>query len=377
MFAQVHLKSCPSYDLDTVRTAVRDILARCEKTQPLLRSGATVLLKPNVVNPQPPDKPICTHPSVVRAVAEVVREAGCEVIVADQPCYAMTRTAEYALGVPGYVEALRDLPAEMRLLNAGGYDRVAVQQPFHLHEVVVSRLVRQVDVVISLGKCKTHLQTLYTGAVKNMFGAMAPKERLVAHAVGPGRALGRAVVDIYSACVPHLALTDAVIGMEGPGPTAGAAHHVGLLAGSLDAVAVDAVIADIIGFRPGEVSPTQYAAQRGLGCGDLARIQVTGDDPADFRTRFVRPPRLHSRMPGVLNRVGRHLVFCRPVVAGEECVGCGGCLQVCPGDAIKITKRAFIERQACLECYCCIEACPHHAIKVSRSWLSKLVSPAV
>ena len=377
MFAQVHLKACPSYDLGTVRAAVRDILARCEGIQPLLRPGATVLLKPNVVNPQPPDRPICTHPSVVRAVAEVVREAGCEIIVADQPCYAMTRTAEYAFGVPGYVEALRDLPADLRLLNAGGYEHVPVERPFHLQEVVVSRLVLQVDVVISLWKCKTHLQTLYTGAVKNMFGALAPKARLGAHAVGPGRAMGRAVVDIYSTCVQHLALMDAVIGMEGPGPTAGAAHHVGLLAGSLDAVAVDAVVANVVWFAPGEVAPTQYAAERGLGCGDLANIQVTGDDLADFRTRFVRPPALHARMPGVLNRVGRHFVYCRPIVAPDQCVGCGGCKQVCPGDAIKITKRALIDRRACLDCYCCIEACPHHAIKVSRSWLSKVLSPAV
>ena len=377
MFAQVHLEACPSYDLDTVRAAVRAILAQCEATRPVLQRGATVLLKPNVVNPQPPDKPICTHPVVVRAVAEVVHEAGCHIIVADQPCYAMTRTAEYALGVPGYVEALRDLPADLRLLNAGGYDHVPVARPFHLPEVVVSRLVRQVDVVISLGKCKTHLQTLFTGAVKNMFGALAPKERLGAHAIGPGRALGRAVVDIYSVCVPHLALVDAVIGMEGPGPTAGTAHHVGLLAGSLDAVAVDAVVADIVGFKPGAVSPTHYAAERGLGVGDLAHIQVTGADPADFRTRFVRPPALHARLPGVLNRVGSHLVYCRPIVAPDQCVGCGGCKQVCPGEAIKIAERAAIDRHACLDCYCCIEACPHHAIKVSRSWLSKVLSPAV
>ena len=336
-----------------------------------------MLLKPNVVNPQPPDMPICTHPSVVRAVAEVVREAGCQIIVADQPCYAMTRTAEYVLGMPGYVEALRDLPADLRLLNAGGYDRVPVDHPFHLPEVVVSRLVRQADVVISLGKAKTHLQTQYTGSIKNMFGALAPKDRLGAHAVGPGRALGRAVVDIFSVCVPHFALTDAVVGMEGHGPTAGTSHHVGILAGSLDAVAVDAVVADIVGFKPGEVSPTHYAAERGLGIGDLARIQITGDDPADFRTRFVRPPALHARVPGLVNRVGSHLVYCRPIVVRDRCVGCGGCKQVCPGGAITIPKRAHIDRAACLECYCCIEACPHHAIKVSRSWLSKVLSPAV
>jgi uncharacterized protein (DUF362 family)/Pyruvate/2-oxoacid:ferredoxin oxidoreductase delta subunit len=377
MLARVSFRSCPTYDPDAVRDAVRDVIDQCGGLGGLLRPGARVLLKPNVVNPQPPDSAVCTHPMVVRAVAEIAREAGCSVIVADQPCYAMTRTVEYALGVPGYIEALAGLEAEMRLLNTGGYDTVEVRDGYHLGTVAVSRLAREADVIINLGKCKTHLQCLLTGAVKNMFGLLAPKQRLVAHSAGSARALGEAVADIYSACRPHFSITDAVVGMEGHGPTAGEPRQIGFLAASTDAVALDAVVETTVGFRPGEIVTTLAADRKGLGCADLAEIAITGDDPADFRIALHRPPRMHQRLPTLLNRLGRHVIYCRPVVDTRACQACGGCKQVCPGDAVRMGRHAFIERRKCLECYCCIEACPFGAIKVSRSFASKLVSPTV
>ena len=62
-----------------------------------LKAGAEVLLKPNIINAKPAEKCVCTHPTVVRAVAEVALEAGCRVTVADEPGYAMTSDAARSL----------------------------------------------------------------------------------------------------------------------------------------------------------------------------------------------------------------------------------------------------------------------------------------
>jgi Fe-S-cluster-containing hydrogenase component 2 len=43
----------------------------------------------------------------------------------------------------------------------------------------------------------------------------------------------------------------------------------------------------------------------------------------------------------------------------EKCVGCGGCVDLCPRTAIKFIKdRASVDTQLCLECQTCVKVCP-------------------
>ena len=46
----------------------------------------------------------------------------------------------------------------------------------------------------------------------------------------------------------------------------------------------------------------------------------------------------------------------------EKCVGCGGCVDLCPRTAIRFGKdRAFIDVDLCLECKTCVQVCPMKA----------------
>lgn len=50
----------------------------------------------------------------------------------------------------------------------------------------------------------------------------------------------------------------------------------------------------------------------------------------------------------------------------EKCVGCGSCVEVCPGNLIKISagKKAVIKHvRDCWGCTSCIKECPRTAIK--------------
>lgn len=48
-----------------------------------------VLLKPNLIAPFPLDRAVTTHPTIVRAVAEMVQEAGGEVWIGDSPASSL------------------------------------------------------------------------------------------------------------------------------------------------------------------------------------------------------------------------------------------------------------------------------------------------
>lgn len=366
MPASVHLVSCQDYGQPAVRDAVWEALNAVAPTD-LIRPGSNVLLKPNVINSMPPERAVCTHPAVVRAAAEWTLERGGSVVVADQPGYALTEDVETCFRDSGLVAALSDLPVELRLMARGGYDTVAPEPHHRLSEVLFARDVLQADVVVNLAKAKTHSQTLFTGAVKNMFGAVAPKQRLAIHLLGRYWALSEAIADCYSARVPDLHLMDAVVAMEGLGPTQGRPVDTRFLAASTDGVALDAVTEDLLGFEAGAVATTIAAAGLELGEAALGAIEVTGANRAGIRRAIEQSPVVRADLMGPLIRIFGALAHACPRVRTDLCRACGACAGICPANAIIVDRVATISYERCLECFCCLEACPYDAIVVRRT----------
>lgn len=370
MAATVHLEACDTYERGPVREAVRRALQAVAPD--LITSGARVLLKPNVINSMPPERAVCTHPEVLRAVAEWVLEQGGEVTVGDQPGYALAEDVETCFRDSGLIAACADLPVTFRLLARGGYDVLTLKQYHRLREVQYAREVLQADLVINLPKAKTHSQTLYTGAVKNMFGAVAPKQRLDIHLLGRYWALSEAIADCYAARVPDLHLMDAVVGMEGLGPTQGTAVEIGFLAASRDGVALDAVTEHLLGFEAGKVATTVAAGGLGLGERALDKIPVTGASLDSVRRPIKQSPVVRADLMGPLVRILGWLVEAKPQVNRKLCRGCRACAGICPASTINMDKVAVIDHRGCVECFCCLEACPYDAITVRRSPLYQL-----
>lgn len=370
----VQARPCADYDQADVSRAVRECLEAFPATCALMRPGARVVLKPNIINPRPPETAVCTHPALVRAVAEACCEAGCRVLVADEPGYALAGSAQVLFAACGIAPACEGLPVEFELLKHRGYRAVAPPNPLRVTETLVANLALDADLLINLPKCKTHQMSLFTGAVKNMFGAIAPRERIRIHTLGTFRAVSEALADCFSACVPHMSIMDAVVGMEGKGPSHGTPREVGLILAAEDAVALDAVTQDIVGFAPHEVGTTTAAAQKGLGEGDLGHITVEGAAPAEFRTAFARPPGgIRRGFPGWVGPLVGRMFWVRPVVAPALCVRCGACAGICPGQAVTMRDHAEIDYKKCLECFCCQEVCPAGAIDTRAGPLARRI----
>lgn len=370
----MRIQACESYEAEAVASAVEG----CLEAIPLLRDklvpGARVLLKPNVINARPPETAICTHPAVVQAVARVCCDAGCEVMIADEPGYALVGEPKLVFEATGMAQACAGLPIRFELLKRGGYRPVRISQPLQVEEALISSLVLDADVVINLPKCKTHQQTLLTGAIKNMFGAVAPRDRIRTHMLGTFSAFGEAVADTFSACVPHISVMDAVVGMEGKGPSRGDPRTIGAVLASEDAVALDAVVESMTGFAPGEVRVTTAAAEKGLGECALDGIEVVGAAVSRFRVALKRPPGgVRRGFPRVIGNLIKGMVWVRPLVDPLICIRCGACAGICPGKAIEVQDFAMIDYDKCIECFCCQEVCPVDAIDTQRSWLARRI----
>lgn len=364
---------CADYDPAAVEAAVRHSLELLGGLGGHIPPGARVVVKPNLLQGAPPERCVTPHPEVVRAVAKLLREHGCEVVI-----------AESAGGGTMYTEGgLR------KLYRATGMDGAAERAGVRLNFDTSSRdvpnpagrLVKrfeviapvlEADAVVSVSKAKTHVLTAMTGATKNIFGVLPGMEKPSFH----GR-LSRVddfadmLLDLNALVRPRLQVMDAVVGMEGEGPSGGDPRPIGAVLASTSYAALDAVAARLMSFRPDDVPTLRRARERGLLPDDYG-VRTVGDDPGplivpDFRHPPAVMAGMSRRLGGPLMRLMRVYAL-RPVVIEERCIGCGLCAKSCPRGTIRMARgKARVKHRHCIRCFCCHEMCPRQAISLQRS----------
>lgn len=365
----VSIAACATYQLDAVRAALRSALDPLGGMRRYVRPGMRVLLKPNLLSATDPERGVTTHPAVMQSVAELVIEAGGTAWIGDSPGGPTSRNAQ-VMAKSGAVRAA----------EAAGADLVPFRQPAWRRlngvDYFVAPAVVDADLVIDLPKLKTHMYTLYTGAVKNLYGVIVGTRKRDLHFIAPGVVeFGDILVGVLELVQPGLTILDGVVGIHGNGPGAsGTPNEYGCIAASTDPVALDAVVARAMGYRTGEVLHLTQASERGLGISDPGAARVVGDVRAlEFGPLDL--PRLHwyYRAPRWAGKPIRKLARVRPSVEAEACIGCGQCVEVCPKNVIARGRPPTIDLSGCIGCLCCAEICPEGAIAPQRSLLARLI----
>ncbi len=372
----VAVARCESYALPEVERAVRAVLEPFGGMAAFVRPGQKVLLKPNLLSAKEPDRAITTHPALIEVLAAAVREAGGEPTAGDSPGGAI-RGVERVWRNTGMLELAERIGLPLVSFEAEG----AVSMQGELASYMIARPVVEADVIVNVPKLKTHVLTLFTGCVKNTYGAIPGFGKARIHAQAPRPVpFSRHVVDVYSLVRPALHIMDAVVAMEGDGPSGGRPKHVGAILAGTDPVAVDAVAARMIGYRDGQVPTVRIAASKGLGEADPSKIAIVGDDPSSFDLADFELPRTgpFNLIPTFVVRALRPWIWILPEMSPEwGCRGdaCGLCVRSCPVEAIEMRDgRPVVKKNVCVECLCCHEICPHEAVRVRLSWLAKRFS---
>ena len=139
--------------------------------------------------------------------------------------------------------------------------------------------------IVHLPTMKTHVFTTMTGAMKNAFGGLLHRKRHWTHSV-----IHETLVDLLAIQQEiHrgvFAVMDGTFAGDGPGPRAMRWHIKDRILVSADQVAIDAVAAKMMGFDPMDIEFIRLAHERGLGCGDVSKIEVVGEDISQVNWRF-------------------------------------------------------------------------------------------
>lgn len=370
--ARVAVTRVKGYEPAGLRAAVERALDLLGGLEAYVPRGARVFVKVNLLPPpSPPERAIVTHPVFAEAVLSVLREITPHITVGDD-----VHSAE-SFACAGYDKVCTQLGVELLNLRERGFQEIEVNGVI-LKSVYVAKAVLESEVIVNLPKLKTHALTFFTGAVKNFYGVIPAGLRTKLHGAHPKpEEFAHVLVDIFSVVRPALTVMDAVVGMEGPGPANGSPRKVGLVIAGGDAVAVDAVAQEVIGLDPRRVWTTRHAHSRGLGIGDMAEIEVLGEEIATVKIRdFQLPPaagELMGKIPSVLTRWATWHLQPWPVVSRSRCVACGACVRVCPTGASRFREgKAWIEREKCIRCMCCHEACRYGAIDLRLDHIGRV-----
>ena len=369
----VSLQHCDTYDYKPVRSALLALLEPIGGITAYVSPGDRVLLKPNMLSAKHPDQAVTTHPMIVRVVADLVREAGCHVLIGDSPGIgAFQRVAEKS----GIARAAAESGAELIEFTA----TIDLPGSGTFRRFTVSKAYWEADKIINLPKLKTHEMMTMTCAVKNLFGAVVGAEKAGWHLkAGASREqFARLLLEIYLLKKPVLNIVDAIVAMEGNGPGSGDPLQVGALIAGVNPVAVDMVAGRLTGI-PQELLHVEREARRmGLNGTSWEEIEILGEALNSLTPKpFKLPSGLDVQfgMPKFLSTILKHQLTSFPIADRQLCVLCGICRDACPPAAIEIKNSALsVDQERCIRCWCCRELCPHDAMLVRKSLILKIVS---
>ena len=276
MHSSVVLERCLSYRQTEVDEAVQKVLSPLGGLNAFIRSGDRVILKPNLLAPKSPERAVTTHPAVVEAVVKLALDCGAKVSIGDSPplpsAHRMARgcgIAEVArrLGVP-----IIDFRSPTTASRAPQIHTREIQSPR------IDKTLLEADVVINLPKLKTHCQMLVTCAVKNLFGCIVGRRKALQHfrcKRSPDDFAAMLLANMEKVG-SELTLVDAVMAMEGMGPSHGTPKPLHLLISGQDPVAVDRVVAELLKIDWRDHFVLRTAHRLGFSGVDLASLTIAG-----------------------------------------------------------------------------------------------------
>lgn len=330
-----------------------------------------VLVKPNILGPFPPERGVTTDPRIISAIVQKLKNYKAKEIVVGDNSGSIHFDPLKIAKVTGILDASDGCFTNI----AKDIIEIKVKSKF-INKLFISKPVIEADYIINVPKFKTHGLTTITGAIKNMFGIIPGAKKAQLHTLTRSvYEFAELLVDIYQIRIPDLNIMDAIIGMEGRGPTNGEPRVINKILSSDNGISLDSIMATMMGLKPESIELLLIAQKRNLGEIDISSIDISGK--LEVISGFKTPNN------GLLQKIRKSAIpylfnfaAVKPMVNHNKCKVCKRCIEVCPVFAINL-KNSFpeVDRKKCISCFCCDEHCPYGAIilpSLLLDWYNRL-----
>ena len=345
--------------------------------------GMRIGIKANLVSFLPPERAATTHPVVLQALTELLKEKGADVVIGDSPGGIYTSPyVNHVYNAAGLSHAAKwgaELNQDFSQRTANFPEGMAAKQfPY-------TAWLDRCDAVINFCKLKSHGMMSLSACAKNLFGIIPGSVKPEFHFKYPNALdFARMIVDLNAFLQPRLCLVDGIVGMEGNGPTAGTPKPMGMLLAGENPHKVDLVCAALLGIPVDCVPTLQAARERALIPETPEELELSASLSDYYVKDFHRVEQasnveFEAILPKVFGKLVspllRRYLASRPAVQKDICIGCKKCLEICPAHAISMKKGVpIIQRKTCIRCFCCQEFCPKGAMQVKRPPLARLLN---
>ncbi len=218
--------------------------------------GKKILLKPNAGRIASPGNGITTHPLVVLATIDHLKERGVDDIVIGESCIFGVNAQE-AFRVTGMKEISEKGGVELIDLDQVEPMEMTIPKGKVIRKIKVPNILEKCDFIISIPVMKTHMHTFVTLSLKNMKGVLWRREKVRFHHLRCNEKITRgekeldvAISEMASVLFPDLSIIDGTVGMEGMGPAYGKAKKAAMIVIGNNALSADAVAAQLMGIAP-------------------------------------------------------------------------------------------------------------------------------
>jgi uncharacterized protein (DUF362 family)/NAD-dependent dihydropyrimidine dehydrogenase PreA subunit len=357
---KVVIEKCDRYE--DAEKAVEDALKKLGGIERFIKEGEKVAIKPNLLQARKPEDAVTTNPEVVRAVIKQVKKITTNITITESP------------GIVGSLQGWENLIEKTgmkKIAEEEGVKTAMLKTPKKIerkgivtNDLSIAEEIMGYDKVINVAKLKTHMLTVYTGCVKNMFGIIPGKIKSGMHVrfESPEK-FSMMLLDLYMIKRAELNILDGIDGMEGDGPASGDKKHFGIIGISEDALALDYVVVNGLNMN---VPMIKIAEKRKM----IPEIELEGEIKGG-----IKNPGANMMERVLVSAVGslRKKIASRPAVNKERCTKCANCYSICPVEAIKMNPHPEFDYEKCIRCYCCHEICPEKAVYLKKSLAQKIL----
>ncbi|BHH82034.1 DUF362 domain-containing protein [Desulforhopalus sp. 52FAK] len=236
-----------------------------------VRSGDTVVVKPNIGWDRTPEQAANTNPLVVQRLIELALDAGASTVrIFDHTCNEKRRCYQNS----GMVDMVKDIGSKkVRLdhIDRRKFISVKIERGKSLTNWKIYEEAITADVYINVPVAKHHGLGRLSLGLKNSMGVIGGNRGSLHHD------LGQQLADLATVVTPSLTVIDATRILLRNGPQGGSLKDVKKLdqvIASADPVAADAFGATLFGLAPEDIDSTVAAYKMGLGQMELDKINV-------------------------------------------------------------------------------------------------------